>query len=240
MDPRYQSPTAPVEDIEVSEFRDLGKLTTTLRWLLWSGVVVSLVSLLSSALQLELLSRSFTQEEATANDEREAFVGVLSLVLTLTTFIVFGRWILQAHRNLPALGARSVDFTPGWALGWFFIPIANLWKPYQAMKSLWHHSENAVSPPVLRTPGILVGWWTLWIISAFLGNIEMRMTLSAQGLDELVAVTQITIASCILNTALCAVAAVMVVSIWKAQLRQHENPVEAPPRGFAEPMSGPA
>jgi hypothetical protein len=80
----------------------------------------------------------------------------------------------------------------------------------------------------------------LWIISAFLGNVELRMTMSAQGVDALVAVTQITIASCILNAALCAVAAVMVVAIWKAQLRQHENPVEPPPRGFAEPSPGPA
>jgi hypothetical protein len=79
----------------------------------------------------------------------------------------------------------------------------------------------------------------LWIITAFLGNVELRMSMGAQGVDALVALTQIAIAGCILNAALCAVAAVMIVSIWKAQLNQHENPVE-PPRGFAEPSPGAA
>ena len=76
MDPHYQVPTANLDRDEDSSFRDLGRFTSILQWMLGAGALIALVTLLSSWMQLELLSQPFTEEEGAANDQREAFVRV--------------------------------------------------------------------------------------------------------------------------------------------------------------------
>ena len=233
MDPRYQTPAANLDRDETASFRDLESFTNTLQWMLRAGALIAAVSLLSSWMQLELLSHEFTQEEGAANDKREALVGSVDFLLGIATFIVFGRWIVLAHRNLAGLGARYVEFTPGWAVGWFFIPVACLWKPYQAMKMLWRCSCSVTRPEIHDPPAVLPTWWTLWIIGSLLGNVVMRLTWRADSVEEFDVATRFTIASCIVDVMLYPVAAAMVGRIWKAQLAQRENP-EASTPGFAD------
>lgn len=236
MDPRYKSPTAEVVDAEVDgDFRDLTRFTSVLVWMLRVGVVLAVLSLWSSWLQLDLLSRPYTEAEGTANDMREASVAGLAGVLMLATICVFGRWIVLAHRNLPALGAQYLEYRPGWALGWFFIPILNLWKPFQAMRSLWKYSFSVHKPDLQDSTWVLPVWWTLWLISSFLGNFMWRSSMREQTIDALAVSTQVSIANCFVDIFLYFVAAILVGRIWKAQESQHENPGEfAPAKGFAD------
>jgi len=233
MDPRYQSPAANLDRDETASFRDLERFTSTLQWMLRAGALIAAVSLLSSWMQLDLLSHEFTEEEGAANDKREALVGGVDFLLVISTYIVFGRWIVLAHRNLTGLGARYVEFTPGWAVGWFFIPVAWLWKPYQAMKMLWRYSCSVTRPEIHDPPAVLPTWWTLWIIGSLLGQIVMRLTMRADSVEEFDLATRFTIASGIVDVILYPVAAAMVGRIWHAQLAQHNNP-ETVPAGFAD------
>ena len=185
-------------------------------------------------MQIELLSRPYTREEGEVNDMREGGVALLTMIVMLATIITFGRWIVLSHRNLPALGARHIDFTPGWAVGWFFIPIANWFKPYQAMRSLWQHSRNVHKPEIEDSTWVLPTWWTLWLISSFLGNIAMRVTLRADTNDELLVSSRLDVANCAVDIALYAVAAVLVTRIWQSQKTQRDNPAAALPSGFAD------
>ena len=70
-----------------------------------------------------------------------AAVGLGALVLNLLAAVAFCVWIHRAASNLPALGRYGMKFTPGWCVGWFFIPFANLVKPFQAVKELWRASH---------------------------------------------------------------------------------------------------
>ena len=146
MDPRYKSPSGNVERDEESDFRDLGRHTRILQWMLRIGAAMLVVTAISSLMQITLLSRDYTQEEAVSNFQREALVAIAQLFLFIAIAIVFGRWIVRAHRNLVPLGATYLEYRPGWAVGFFFIPILNLWKPYQAMKALWQNSHSVVKP----------------------------------------------------------------------------------------------
>jgi hypothetical protein len=236
MDPRYKSPTAEVVDIDAAdEFRDLTRFTNVLVWMLRIGAALALLNLWSSWLQLDLLSRTFTPAEGAANDQREQMVNAAASLLMLATFFVFGRWIVLAHRNLPAMGAQRLEMRPGWAVGWFFIPIANLWKPYQAMRSLWRSSHSVYRPELQESTWVLPTWWTLWLISSFLGNASMRLQLSARSLSDYTALTGVAIAEAIVRIVLCLVAAVLVARTWRAQAMQHDNPeTYEPPKGFAD------
>ena len=102
-------------------------------------------------------------------------------MVLLLTHIVFLCWVHAANRNAHALGARGMQFTPGWSVGWFFIPVLNLVRPYQVVKEICQASDpdkdrdNWLSSPV---PGFFLVWWILWLLGNSLGNMAFRLQLS--------------------------------------------------------------
>jgi hypothetical protein len=104
-----------------------------------------------------------------------ALVGIGYTIAFIVSIILVARWIRRAHANLHETETQALEFTPGWAVGWYFIPFANLVKPFQAMRELWNGSTTPgdISAPA---PGLLTAWWTTWIVGNILANISMRLT----------------------------------------------------------------
>jgi len=73
-------------------------------------------------------------------------------------------WCHRVYRNLPALGARDLRFTPARAAGGWFIPVIALWWPYQALQDVWRHSLPEGQPSTL-----LKAYWATWLIANQLG-----------------------------------------------------------------------
>src|SRR5688500_18010935 len=64
------------------------------------------------------------------------FIGIAALLripLFIAVVVFFLIWVYRAFNNLSALKPGNLEFSPGWAVGWWFIPFANLIKPFQAM-----------------------------------------------------------------------------------------------------------
>lgn len=191
-------------------------------------MVVETLSLISSVMQLNLLDHApFSMEAAQANDRREAIAGYSCVALNLLTIIVFSRWILVAHRTVRALGATGITITPGWAVGYFFVPFINLVRPYTAMKELWRASVDPEHAPTQTTPTLLPVWWTLWIVSGIIGQIAFRMSMHADGIDELKTVTVLSIVSCLFDVAL-AFAALGLVRAITVNIARHSEPPTLP------------
>jgi hypothetical protein len=210
-------------------FREIAGLTKLIEALLSLGAIMAAVSLLSSLMQAELLSRSsFTQAEGYSNDIREQTISLLNLPLYLFTVITFGRWIVRANKNVWALGAHGLRMTPGWAVGYFFIPFLNLWRPYQAMKDLWRASHSPSSWSPTAAGSILPAWWTLWLFSCVLGQMSFRAAMAAKGLDALRAATYTQIVSHAVDIPLCLVAISLVSQIALAQ-KTHVQTSTPPP-----------
>lgn len=80
-------------------------------------------------------------------------------------------WLASAYRNLPALGAEWPTFTPARAVAWWFVPVANLVRPLQAMIEVWRGSdpsrlrpEGYPMPDAQRTvPAV---WWVTFVAGA--------------------------------------------------------------------------
>jgi hypothetical protein len=198
-------------------YRDLGGLTLALKILLGLGAGMTLVSFWSSWLQWDLLQRaSYTEAEGAANDVRERFVGAASLTVYLTTVVVFGVWIVQAHRNVRALGATGLRFSPGWAVGSFFVPVLNWWRPYQAMSDLWNASR-ALDGEAMGSRGILPLWWGLWVVSAVVGQAGFRVSLRASHAGGLQDLTSLQLLGSVVDFPLCLVAAMVVAKISRMQ-----------------------
>ena len=97
---------------------------------------------------------AFSLSDARASDER---LGVLTgwyVILIVGSAVAWCVWQHRAHANLRAFARSGLRFTPGWAVGWWFVPIASLWKPFEAVRELWKASDpdsDAVSWRSIRT-----------------------------------------------------------------------------------------
>src|SRR3546814_11195073 len=49
------------------------------------------------------------------------------------------------------------------SVGWFFVPIANLWMPFQAMRQLSKASAKPGDWEAAYTSALLAWWWLFWL-----------------------------------------------------------------------------
>jgi hypothetical protein len=138
-----------------------------------ASALVGLVGLLSAvgavlqATHLSVLSRfragDATRAAVRASEGRLTTLEGLAALALLGAGLAWLLWQHRAHANLRALGARGLRFTPGWAVGWWFVPLANLFMPYLAVRELWRASVAGARHEG-RTSGLLVpAWWGTWL-----------------------------------------------------------------------------
>ena len=126
----------------------------------------------------------------TEEGQQVTLYDVLLLLSILATFLVCGAlvvaflvWLYRAVRNVPALGnpKSGVEYSPGWAVGSFFVPFVNLVVPYRAVREVWEKSDPAVRTGddfMFAQPSsapLVLGWWLAWIASNVLSNIAWRL-----------------------------------------------------------------
>ena len=116
-----------------------------------------------------------------------------------------------------------MEFTPGWSIGYYFIPILTLWKPFQAMKEIWRASHNPDSWPTEKASSILGLWWFLWIVTNMLGQAVLRMSAGAEELQEFMRINILTQVSDALAIPLALVTLSIVNSIFRAQSAAYES-----------------
>jgi hypothetical protein len=165
-------------------------MTQWLRWLLIATALIHIVygacnvlqALMLSAMINDLPSQSMLAAATMARELREGAPVVLLTIVYCGAILVFAVWTYRMNANIHALGS-NLRFTPGWAVGWYFVPIANLWKPYQVMRELWLVSNNPADWQTGRTSKLLSWWWTAWLTYLFfpLVSFVYVVRLSVQG-----------------------------------------------------------
>jgi hypothetical protein len=147
----------------------------------------AVIDLGSSALHYRLLERAEQGEiipkaEEDTMEVLESAMAVAHLPLMLATAVAFCLWFYRAYKNLAFLRTPNLNYTPGWAAGAFYVPILNLFRPYQIAQETWQASDPDILTPSWRRADrswIIRCWWTFWIIGNILANISMRLTLAA-------------------------------------------------------------
>lgn len=105
---------------------------------------------------------------------------ILQFILFLVGAVVTLRWIYLAHVNARALGASDMMVSPGWAVGWFFVPLMNLFMPFVAMRELWKASARPADWQLEPVPAGLVLWWVLWIAAGVSGVVSFSLAMDAE------------------------------------------------------------
>lgn len=105
--------------------------------------------------------------------------------ITIPVLIVNGIWIYRAAATAQALDPVPGAVSPRWSVGWYFVPIANLWMPLRAMRETWASAVGTGWP--LYTPALLTVWWIAWVVSSVLGRIADRVARAGQSYEDYVA-----------------------------------------------------
>ena len=109
----------------------------------------------------------------------------------VATAISFLLWIHRASRNLHSLGAPWQRFSPGWAVGWWFVPIMFFFRPYQVMVEIWKGSTPRASREATfdwkteSVSALLPWWWALWIAQWFVGIVSGFAEASGGSIGEI-------------------------------------------------------
>ena len=119
--------------------------------------------------------------------------------------------------NARALGAADLEFTPGYAIGWYFVPIMAVFKPYQAMKEIWRASANPADWQTQSTPLLLPGWWLLWLVNGALGQFALRLGLKADDIPTYTDYNLVMLAADTAGIPLCMVFLVIVNRVMQMQ-----------------------
>ncbi len=152
---------------------------------LWAFVAAAVLSGLGSLLEL-----SGVVDIAVDTGPLVMAVGLSYITYTavfLVSAVLVGMWIHRAHANLHEAGVDGLEFTPGWAIGWYFVPLANLVKPFQAMRELWATSHSESDSFGAAAPGEVKAWWGAWIVGNILSTISTRILVLGEGGPDAVA-----------------------------------------------------
>lgn len=160
--------------------------------LLIVGAIAAGISLLAET--LSLLFPPLTDDQELGDSPISAalaliifLLAVLEFFVYVATVVVFLMWLYRAANNLKAFNAwHRPEYSPGLAVGSFFIPFANLVIPYRAVKEVWQKSclpdEALLAEP--SPPSQFPLWWLFWLLSSFAGNLSLRLSFNESVPEE--------------------------------------------------------
>lgn len=113
---------------------------------------------------------------AVEDPEGDAFgaAALVYLLFAAVGFVAMLVWFYRATKNARAI-SNGLQTKPGWAVGYFFIPILSLFRPYRTMSEIWRSAMSPLSWKVLHDPITLRLWWGGWLVGALAGSLAARM-----------------------------------------------------------------
>ena len=195
--------------------------------------LVTVVSIVSTVAEIGLLQQvanggAISEADANRNDSRQALLGYLYIGGFVVATISFLVWLNRASDNLAALDVDDQRFSPGWAVGWWFVPIMWLFRPYQVVKEIWQgsHPDTAASDPFqwrdAPVSPLLGLWWAAWLVSNWVSNIAARLFFAGDGTaEDLIRADWLSVISSAISLVALALVIVLVRQITSNQAGKH-------------------
>ncbi|MBL1096038.1 protein kinase domain-containing protein [Streptomyces coffeae] len=154
----------------------------------------------------------------------------------VAVMVVWLVWFRRAYVNATVLAPGRQRFGSGYAVGAWFIPVAQLWQPKQMANDIWNSSVPPGPGRVSRT--VLHWWWALFVMMFWIEPIAGLVDLGCETDTERRVATGFLIVDDIVSL-LCAVLAIAVVlRITRMQDQRIGRPAvqqPAPPAGMFGP-----
>ncbi|MDG1357220.1 MAG: DUF4328 domain-containing protein [Akkermansiaceae bacterium] len=140
-----------------------------LKVILSTGLILSAMLILFS-----LLARQLTPAIILAEPQHQITlllraIYVTGLIVNFACLPFYCLWINRSCKNAWLLNPPKMRVTPGGAVGYYFIPIVALWKPYANMIEIRNASFGMRS----NLTSIIPAWWLSWLALLMLNTAQL-------------------------------------------------------------------
>ncbi|MFF5333255.1 DUF4328 domain-containing protein [Streptomyces sp. NPDC013181] len=152
------------------------------------------------------------EDALTLADNMYGTAGALQGLALLATGIVFIVWLRRVRHNAEVFDPYCHTLRPGWAVGAWFVPLANLWLPYRVATGVWTASLPAgtLAHRGAAPRGVLNAWWAGMVATQVLGRAAGGYYDRAEGGEEVVRGLDLVVAADALDIAAAVVAILFV------------------------------
>lgn len=176
------------------QFRSLTSLSKAIVVLLWIDIAASVAFVVATLGFMSHVRGRIAEDGPGARYDDTAdlvlaevaqlLVALVVMLLAITLVVMIGRWIYRAGSNVRHLGAKRLTISPGMAVGWYFVPFANLVMPFRAMREIWLASHDPLGWR-MGSVGVISGWWGFWLLAGLVHGIGQRAYMAVDTLQQL-------------------------------------------------------
>ena len=96
-----------------------------------------------------------------------AYSEYVQVALFIVIALLFLRLFYKAVQRAKGFAVPFTHVSPGWAVGYWFVPVYNLFRPFQMVKALFAACTQEAGPTAKPAAGeqLLSAWWALFLIS---------------------------------------------------------------------------
>lgn len=160
-------------------------------------------------------------------DTLTGLAGLAQFTLRLATVVVFLVWFHRVRCNGQVFRPDGFTQSTGWAIGGWFVPLANLYFPYRTARETWEASTRSAPDGTYRNTSNapVTAWWIVFLASLLIDHVFAAQYLKAETPEELRAVSAVGAVSD-LTTVVAAVLALLFVR--KLTAMQHAKATQGP------------
>ena len=114
-----------------------------------------------------IIAGSATESDVASLLRSADSLGSLSTVVMITSAIAVFAWLSRTVEIVPPLGGGTPRRSPREAIGWWFVPIASFFIPYQIVRDVYRRLET---PTRRRGDGAILAWWLLFIVGGLVSR----------------------------------------------------------------------
>ncbi|OLO35444.1 hypothetical protein PZ61_0212825 [Streptomyces sp. MNU77] len=159
----------------------------------------------------------------------------------LATAVLFIIWFHRTRRNAEVFESGVQRMGPGWAVGGWFVPIANFWFPYRVASGIWEASVRLHPDGGWRTvpKTVLNLWWGGWVVSVLASRIAVGQWNRAREPEQISDVAALVAAADALDLVAAVLAIVYVRTVTRMQVERAEalQAATVPEREAPEPTA---
>ncbi len=141
-----------------------------------TGKIASITLIATCVLSLASLPYLFMEIDLVNPAIGSQIISGLSQILSIVTIVFYLIWKVRSARNAQVFAPETMRMSPGWCAGFYFIPIAAFWKPYEGMKQIVESSFDAEQ--VEGACRLTLTWWLLWMGSITIAIVASFFTTS--------------------------------------------------------------
>lgn len=142
---------------------------------MWGFIFFTILKLVGSIINLFIFAKYDSSLPISAIEPMDelfvAIIGVFNLpwlMLWLVLVILYSGWIHRSYTNLVKHNVQGLRMTPAWAVGWNFMPILQLFKPFQVMKEIYlasfYAEDDSEEWKHQFIPSLFLWWWLFLLI----------------------------------------------------------------------------